>query len=77
MVVYPNRESIGTEMKRALPDPEDLRRLREKSDMAQVTIAMRMKIAPSYLCDLEQGRRDWNADLVARFVKALKGTRCL
>lgn len=63
--------------KGSLPDPEDLRRLREKTEMVQITVAMRMKIAPSYLCELESGRRDWNAELVQRFVKALKGIRCL
>ena len=37
-------------------------------------IAERMGVAPSFLCDLELGRRYWNDELVEKFNKALKAS---
>lgn len=37
---------------------------------SQATIAKRMGITPAYLCDLEQGYRNWNPSLIQRFKKA-------
>lgn len=56
---------------------EELRKLRKKSKKpfpkrTLVWVASRMGIAPSYLSDLENDRRDWNADLIQRYKEALR-----
>jgi len=53
-------------------DPAELREKRIKSGHPQNVIARRMKITASYLSDLENGRRDWDATLVSDFQKALR-----
>lgn len=35
-------------------------------------VARAMKISISYLGDLEHGRKEWNAELLAKFNKALR-----
>lgn len=35
-------------------------------------VAKRMGHVPSYICDLENGRRGWSAKLAAKFNKAIK-----
>jgi hypothetical protein len=53
-------------------DAEQLRFRRLRKGIPLELAAQSMNITPSYLCDLEHERRDWNADLLARFEKALK-----
>lgn len=53
-------------------DPKVLREKRDKSGLTAATVAARMDISASYLSDLEQGRRDWDAKLLADFLKAIK-----
>jgi predicted transcriptional regulator len=58
-----------------LESGKELRKLREKAKYPkrlQQYVAEEMGIAPSYLSDLENDRRDWNADLIKRFKEALK-----
>jgi predicted transcriptional regulator len=58
-----------------LESGKELRKLREKAKYPkrlQQYVAGEMGIAPSYLSDLENDRRDWNADLIKRFKEALK-----
>lgn len=54
-----------------LLDPIRLKRQRRRAELSQRTMAKRMGITASYLCDLEHGRRDWNAQLDERFRAAL------
>lgn len=53
-------------------DAEQLRFKRLRKGIPLEVVARAMNITSSYLCDLEHERRDWNADLLARFEKALK-----
>jgi predicted transcriptional regulator len=58
-----------------LESGRELRKLREKAKYPkrlQHYVANEMGIAASYLSDLENDRRDWNADLIKRFKEALK-----
>jgi hypothetical protein len=48
-----------------------MRKARGKKFTA-LKVAYEMGIAPSYLCDLEHGRREWDAELIKRFKEALK-----
>ncbi len=57
-----------------LPAASTLARKRRRAKVAQNVIAERMGITPQYLCDLENGRRGWNYELVEKFEKALNGT---
>lgn len=38
-------------------------RVRKILNISQKTLALEMRITPSYLCDLELSRRDWNMEL--------------
>lgn len=57
---------------------EEVRRTRLKTGMSLREMAGRLEITPSYLCDLELGRRRWNVEkrqrveaiLAARLVSA-------
>lgn len=39
--------------------------------ISQKTLAMEMGITPSYLCDLEQSRRDWDMSLFNKAKEAM------
>lgn len=47
------------------------RKLRDRAKRGLVEVASRMDIAPSYLCDLEHNRKDWNFKLEKSFIKAI------
>jgi len=47
--------------------------LRELADITQLECSKRMGISQQYLCDLEQGRRDWDTDKLEAFDKAIAG----
>lgn len=49
-----------------------LREARERRQVAARSVARRMGITPSYISDLELGRRDWSPALVARYLTALE-----
>lgn len=51
---------------------EVLRMQRKKLRVSLNDVAESMGFKPQYLCDLEHGRRSWNADLIAAYKKALK-----
>lgn len=57
------------------PDPaaigKSMRKLREISGKQQKEVAKAMGISAAYLSDMELGRRDWSADTIAKFKKAL------
>lgn len=57
------------------PDPaaigQQMRVLRETVGRRQNEVAKKMGISAAYLSDLELGRRDWSADIINRFKKAL------
>lgn len=53
-------------------DFEALKLKRLRKGKSQIFVAKRMGVTTAYLCDLEHGRRDWNADLVSLFNFALK-----
>jgi predicted transcriptional regulator len=58
---------------KSLPTPEEMKALRAMKPRKTLKIVSKaMGVSESYLCDLENGRRDWNADLIERFRKALK-----
>lgn len=48
-----------------------MRVLREHREISLRTLAKQMDVSPSYLSDLEQGRRAWNAARIAHFKKCL------
>lgn len=48
-----------------------LREYREKRDISARHIAKHLEFSPSYLSDLENGRRRWTRDLVERYIKAV------
>lgn len=49
----------------------ELRKLREEKNLTLAVVSKRMGISQSYLCDLELGRRYWDAGRVECFKKAL------
>ena len=53
-------------------DAEQLRFQRLRKGLTLEIVASRMGFSPQYLCDLEKGRREWDAELLAKFEKALK-----
>ena len=50
---------------------QEARRVRTKMDVSLRSLAKRMEISPSYLHDLEVGKRNWNMKLMRRFEQAL------
>ena len=46
-------------------------RVRQALDISQKSLAMEMGITPSYLCDLETNRRDWNMELFTAAKEAM------
>ena len=52
-------------------DHEALKMKRLRAGKAANKVAIAMGISPQYLSDLEQGRRDWDADKLQKFEKAL------
>lgn len=57
----PDRVALGKSM----------RKLREAAGKQQNEVARAMGISPAYLSDMELGRRDWSADTINAFRKAL------
>ncbi len=49
-----------------------MRLKRERAGHSQQDTASKMGITNSYLCDLENGRREWDYDLFKRFNAAIK-----
>lgn len=49
-----------------------LKREREAADVTGRELARRMGYSAMYLCDLEHGRRGWNAKLLAAYLDALR-----
>jgi len=45
--------------------------LRKAAGLSARTVAQAMRISPSFLCDLEYGRRSWTAQLGASYLAAL------
>lgn len=54
-----------------IPDYAFLLRKRIKSGISQTKAAKIMGISNTYLSELENGRRDWNARLLAKFKRIL------
>lgn len=52
---------------------ERLRTLRMERGLSLRGLGARMNHSAPYLCDLERGRRNWNADLVRRYVLSVEG----
>lgn len=55
-----------------LPTPESLRTKREKAGLTLTAVADEMGMPKSRLSSLEQGRHDWNAGLLERFLIAIE-----
>ena len=49
------------------------RKERKAKRLTALEVSRRMKVTPSYVCELEKGRRDWNEDLEKLYNDALKG----
>lgn len=49
----------------------EMRALRKVKGLTQTLVANRMKISKPYLCDLENGFRNWRPDLLEKFHRAL------
>jgi predicted transcriptional regulator len=45
---------------------------RESLMVTQKGLAAQMGVSPQYLCDLEQGRREWNAALMEKYREGLQ-----
>lgn len=52
-------------------DREELKKIRLAARFTLVATAARMGLSTSYLCDLENGRRAWNTELLSAFNKAI------
>jgi len=50
---------------------EELRRVRNESDLSLREVARRMVLSPSHLSNLEKGYRRWDRSLIARFREAV------
>jgi predicted transcriptional regulator len=53
----------------------DLRAEREKMGMSQAEVARAMGTSATYVCDLEQGKRNWTASTVNKYLAAVRGTK--
>lgn len=51
----------------------DLLAEREMAGLSQKEVAYAMGITPTYVCDLEKGKRPWRAALVAKYLAAIHG----
>jgi predicted transcriptional regulator len=51
-----------------------LREEREAMGMSQAEVARVMKVVPTFVCDLEHGKRNWTARMVQRYLAAVRGT---
>jgi len=48
-----------------------MRALREAMGMTQAQVANKLKFSKPYICDLEQGYRNWRDDLIIAYKAAL------
>lgn len=55
-----DHKAVGLEMKK----------LRNSTGLSQAALGKVMGVSAAYICDLEQGYRNWSEALVARFRKA-------
>lgn len=46
------------------------KRWRDAHDVGVREIARRLRLSPSYVCDLEQNFRTWNHELLGRWIEA-------
>lgn len=52
----------------------DLRAEREKMGVSQAEVARLIGTSKTYICDLEQGKRNWTANMVNKYLAAVRGT---
>lgn len=52
---------------------EEMRRLRQQAGISQRQMASVLQFTPSYLCDLELGRRPWSLDKFKAYRTYLDG----
>lgn len=45
---------------------------RSRRGLSQCDVAERMGVSPTYLSDLERGKRNWTPELVRRYQEAVK-----
>lgn len=45
----------------------------KESKNTQLSVALKMRVSPSYLSDLLNGKRNWSEALALKFSKALNG----
>lgn len=55
-----DHKAVGAEMKK----------VRNAAGLSQAALGKRMNFSSAYLCDLEQGYRNWTEALIERFRKA-------
>lgn len=48
-----------------------MKALRESAGLSQAKVAAKMGFAPPYLCDLENGNRNWRPELIVKYRKAV------
>lgn len=48
---------------------------REKMGMAQAELGREMNLSPTYICDLEHGRRNWTPQMIERYLAAVRGIK--
>ena len=49
-----------------------MRELREKARLTGREVARRLGLSAMYVCDLEHGRRGWNAERMTNYLNALR-----
>lgn len=49
-----------------------MREMREKARLTLREVARRLGLSAMYICDLEHGRRGWNAERITNYVNALR-----
>lgn len=59
--IEPDRKSIGTQMKA----------LRKEAKLTLDDVGAKLKLSSAYLCDLENCKRNWTPELIAKYKKAL------
>ena len=50
----------------------EMREARKKAGLSGRAVAARLGLSPAYICDLELGRRSWNADKRKYYMQALQ-----
>jgi transcriptional regulator with XRE-family HTH domain len=50
----------------------EMRKLRLASGVIQQDVGKRMGLSKQHICALEKGNRNWTADLISRYKKALQ-----